>query len=148
MISKRIVFWVSFLLSLIFAGMLWIDNIIDYCHLHGWCLWLMDLRSSFGIYLVIFPVIFFFSLITYWMRDEVFKTWFNFSIFYIPLFVLFSIFLMNNTSGGGYIISGGYFAALILFFFLALYFLISLILITVKYILLRRKQLKINFPQK
>jgi hypothetical protein len=151
MVSKRIVFWVSFLLSLIFIVMLSIDSFVDYCTLHSWCLLLMTMRVSIGIYLVIFPVIFFFSALTYFMRNEVFLAWLKFAAVYVPLFILTTYsFMMHGPNGGGWAISGGLFLALILFSLLFLFFLISLILIIAKYISLRHKQAQIspqNFPQ-
>ena len=138
MISKKIVFWVSFILALIFIIMLLMDSIVDFCDIYNWCNWLLDVRSSIGAYFLIFPVVFLFSLITYKMNDGVSRLWSNFSYVAVPIFVAIEIFLMNNTSGGGYVMSGGYFNALIILFLLFLYFLISLILIIYKYFSLKK----------
>jgi hypothetical protein len=97
-------------------------------------MWFRDFRSFVGIYLVIFPIIFFFSAITYKMRDEVFKKWMKFAIFYVPAYVLLTICMVNNSEGGGWALpTAGLFAAIILFFFLLIFFIISLILIIAKH---------------
>lgn len=74
--------------------------IVDTCN-SWWCDTGDD--TPLGYFLIIFfPLLptLFFSLITYWMRDEVFQAWLNFSYWWIPL----SIFLVLITPEGNSVI--------------------------------------------
>jgi len=137
MTSKRIVFWISLLGTLFFVFLASLE-FSNNCDFYNLCEKTYGMIHFIGFDMFLLPVVFFFSLITYKMRAEVYKSWFNFSCWYLIPFILFSIFLMNNTSGGGYIMSGGYFNALLLFFLLFIYFLISLILIISKHFSLKK----------
>jgi hypothetical protein len=57
-----------------------------------------SLHDFFGIFLPIFPL-FFFSLVTYWMREEVYQAWFRFARWWIPL-SMFCILLTPTDYGG------------------------------------------------
>ncbi len=149
MISKRIVFWISLFISTYLVVAL-IMGPSNYCYYNSLCDKLFNSINLIGPDIALFPVIFFFSLVTYKMRDEVFKFWLKFCYFYIPIFVLIIFtFTLPGSNGGGWAIPGGFFTALIFFFLLFLFFLISLILVIVKYIFLHHKQTQIpsqNFP--
>jgi len=139
MISKRIVFWVSLTLSAVFIFMFFMNTGTNYCYSHGWCMWFRDFRSSFGIYFVIFPLVFLFSLVTYKMRDEVFKSWSTFSAFCVSIFILMMILLqIIPDDGGGALLGGGFVKVAFLLLFLFAYFLISLIIIISKHISLKK----------
>jgi len=59
-----------------------------------------------GWVLIIFmsPVIFLFSLLTYRLRDQVFRAWWNFARWWVPVIIVVTILLnTKGTSGGGYI---------------------------------------------
>jgi len=55
-----------------------------------------------NIFIIIFmsPVIFLFSLITYRMRDNVFRAWWNFARWWMVVIVVVTLFLNANESGG------------------------------------------------
>jgi hypothetical protein len=150
MVSKRIVFWVSFIGTLYLAGLIFMSY-GNFCYQNIWCQRYYGLSDPLSFNIVLFPVILFFSILTYFMRNEVFLAWLKFAAVYVPLFILTTYsFMMHGPNGGGWAISGGLFLALILFSLLFLFFLISLILIIAKYISLRHKQAQIspqNFPQ-
>jgi hypothetical protein len=150
MISKRIVFWVSLLGTLFFSFVALLE-FGNHCDFYNLCEKNYGIISFFGLNMLLFPVILFFSILTYFMRNEVFLAWLKFAAVYVPLFILTTYsFMMHGPNGGGWAISGGLFLALILFSLLFLFFLISLILIIAKYISLRHKQAQIspqNFPQ-
>jgi len=126
-------------------------NIGDYCYYHVWCQKFLDWTDFIGFNMFLFPVIFFFSAITYKMRDEVFKSWFKFAVCYLIPYIALTIYLTQDSmAGGGYAIPGGAIIAEILLFFLFIFFVISLCLIISKYKSLRRGQSQLppqNFPQ-
>lgn len=52
------------------------------------------------IFLPIFPL-FFFSLITYFMREEIFRPWIRFAMWWVPI-SMFLILITPNNNGGGF----------------------------------------------
>lgn len=55
------------------------------------------------ILFVFFPT-FIFSLITYRMREEVFQSWFRFAVWWVPVMVYVTYFmLLHKDEGGGYV---------------------------------------------
>jgi hypothetical protein len=47
-----------------------------------------------------FPVIFLLSLITYKMHDNVFRAWWSFARWFVPIIIIMT-FILNNSGGGG-----------------------------------------------
>jgi len=83
-------------------------------------------------------VLFFLSLILLFLREEIFKSWKTFAIWWIPLSALF--ILSAPSSGGGSIgIGGGIDREIVTWWFAGLFLIISLVLIIYKSIALRRK---------
>ena len=131
--SKKIVLWVSLIGSIIFV-LLMFPGLIHSCSSYKWCGKIIDLVESLGFYIFLFPLILLFSLITYKMQDRVFKLWFKFSFLWIPVTIILPFFFPDIKSDFVFISSRG----LALFAVALLYFLVSLVLITVKYISLRK----------
>jgi hypothetical protein len=44
--------------------------------------------------------VFIFSLITYKMRENVFRAWWNFARWFVPIIIIMTI-ILNNSGGGG-----------------------------------------------
>jgi hypothetical protein len=61
----------------------------------------------------ILPFLFLFSLITYKMREEVFRAWWGFARWWAPIIVVITL-LLNNAGGGGTIGMDGSFYFFIL----------------------------------
>ncbi|MFA5652071.1 MAG: hypothetical protein WC933_01785 [Candidatus Paceibacterota bacterium] len=104
---KNIIFAVSsILLSVSIILIFTSDFIYDYCIRDGHCLFWRNLGdSAFPFLLVYFSVpIFIFSLITYFLKDEIFKTWSKFTYVWVAI----SIILTLITPGG----SGSFFVSL------------------------------------
>ena len=59
------------------------------------------LASLESYFIPIFPL-FFFSLVTYWMRDEVYRAWFKFAKWWIPGSMLLILLTPSDTGGGGF----------------------------------------------
>lgn len=93
-----------------------------------------DIYTQSASYLFLFPLVFIFSLITYFIREEIFRSWIKFTYIWIPI----SIFLVLFIPGGG---GNSAFPSLIdkelvSIFMSGLYFSISLIIVifgSVKY---------------
>jgi hypothetical protein len=71
------------------------------------------------IFFLLLPLLptFFLSLITYRMKDEVFRAWWGFARWWVPIIIVVTLLLENAGGGGGIGISGavsGAFDALII----------------------------------
>lgn len=94
----------------------------------------MEIRRFFNndIFQLIFltPAILLLSLITYKMRDEVFRAWWRFARWFVPVIIAVTLLLENAGGGGGIGISGAVSSAfdiLILGILYAILIIISLI---------------------
>ena len=47
--------------------------------------------QSFSVSFDIFLVVAMFSLVTFWMREEVFRSWMSFAIWWVPLTILLTL---------------------------------------------------------
>ncbi|MBI2439453.1 MAG: hypothetical protein HYV45_02545 [Candidatus Moranbacteria bacterium] len=97
------------------------------CQSHtDWC----NIREDdpFGrvifVFMPLFPV-FLLSLLTYKMKDEVFQAWFRFSLWFVPIIIVFQYIFMN--SGGGGYIGNNDFAIFFTSIFYIIFILVSLI---------------------
>lgn len=93
------------------------------------------LHGFFGIFLPIFPL-FLFSLITYKMREEIYKTWFYFARWWVPLSMLLVLISPEYSNDWMFPIEKGSVA----FVTSLLFTVISLILIAWKWFVLRGKK--------
>lgn len=73
----------------------------------------------------------FLSLITYWMKEQIFRAWIRFAYWWIPLTIIMT-YLSSGSSGGGFGIPNVFDAGFVLFVFSFLFFVISLIIIIYK----------------
>lgn len=90
--------------------------------------------DSVQMVLGVFSLIFFFSLITYKMREEVFQTWWKFARWFVPVIMLITFLINSKTRGGGVVatMSGG-FDILIIGIFYAIFIITSLVKIVMVY---------------
>jgi hypothetical protein len=80
-------------------------------------------------------LVFLLSLITYRLKEEVFRAWWNFACWFVPVIIVAS-FSLNGAGGGGLGISGavsGAFNFLVLCMFYAVFIFVSLIRIVLAY---------------
>jgi hypothetical protein len=91
-----------------------------------------------GSRLFVFVPIFIFSLITYFMRKEVYKIWLIWSVIWGAGFS-YLVYLAGDSRGSGAGMSGGY-EGLVIVILLGLYPIVSIILILTKYWLLARSK--------
>jgi len=81
------------------------------------------------IFSFIFVAVFIFSLITFKLKESIFITWRNFSVWSIPIFLIFITFLPTRTHGLDFVpVTKG----AVISFLTILYSIISLILIVFK----------------
>ena len=135
MISKKILLIVSGMVTVTLFVLNWVGT-FKLCggQEYGQC---MDF--SYGAIINLFPTfpLFLFSLITYKMRDEVYRTWVRFSYVWISLSMILIFFSPEYASSFGitlYPITKGSIAFISSFLFI----IISLALILWKYFSLRR----------
>lgn len=74
-----------------------------------------------------------FSIVTYKMRDEVFEYWRNFSLWYLPVLIIFALMLTNGGHGGDFAgVVSGWFNGVVILVLAVIYALISICLIIKK----------------
>jgi hypothetical protein len=88
-----------------------------------------NLSNIFTLALPFLPVLFF-SLITYKLREEVFRTWLHFAYWWVPLSIFFISVDMTGGSGGFGMGGNGELAA---FIFVPLFVIISTMIILYQY---------------
>jgi hypothetical protein len=79
-----------------------------------------------------------FSLITYKMREEVFRAWFNFAKWWVPISIFLTL-ITPGGSGGGFGIPSVFDQEFAAFILAALFFIISIIIIVREWLKLRGK---------
>lgn len=134
-------FWISLIGSLFLLFLIIIQETPACYDKWEWCrTFLWDFVNFNGPFFFALPIVFFLSLITRKLRDEVFYTWLKFSAFTIPV-ILFFIFKSPESAYGGALASTMTVtraqAALQLS---VIYLIISLILITYKHFTLKRNR--------
>lgn len=90
----------------------------------------------FPAILIFLPTLLF-SIITYKMREEVFRAWLHFAYWWIPISLVF-IYLAGGWSGGGFGIPNVLDQEFVSIIFSALFVIISLIIIAYKHLATRR----------
>ncbi len=81
------------------------------------------LQHSFGVSFVVF----FFSLLTYRMRDEVFFSWWKFAFWFAPFIAIMTYFLYRKGTSGGNSLTQGIFEAVVLWVLYGIFIFVSLI---------------------
>ena len=140
MITKKTVLWISLIGTLFLTLDFYLEK-IEYYYSHHWTNSILWLLNMIGFNIFLFPVILFFSLLTYKMRNEIFEYWVKFSRWYIPIYIIFTYIVTNLFSDGQGFASvvRGWFGLVILSFFLIIFSLISLILIISKHLSIKKK---------
>ena len=108
-----------------------------WCGPNGYACW--DRLEFVGNLLLIFLPAFVFSIITYFLREEVFRAWLRFAYWWIPVSLVF-IYLAGGWSGGGFGIPAVLDQEFVSLILSGLFLLISLLLIAYKYFASRRSE--------
>lgn len=121
---KKIVLYVSLLYAVYFFAIILTSFICE----SSWCRIRDD--DFFGIVFFVFLpflLVFLFSIITYRMRDEIFRAWWNFAVWFVPIIVIVT-FLQNieHQQSGFAGVAQGSFETLILIIFYTIFIIVSL----------------------
>lgn len=133
--TKKKVFFISLAMTVINFLLIGGNKTLDlWCGENNY-----DCRSNLlylSLYLLLFLPILLFSTITYFIKEEVFRTWLKFTYWYLPAYILAILLLSDMGGGGGYLIGpiGSGFIAVNLS---GLYMIISLTLVVYKAVSLK-----------
>jgi hypothetical protein len=96
---KWLVFGISSLGTLYFLFLVFLS--MDSCYSDQICRVYRDkfLHGTSNL-VFLFPLVFFFSIITLRMKIEVFSKWFNFAVWYVPILALTMIYFPLSVRGG------------------------------------------------
>lgn len=136
---KKNVLWISSIVIMLLLFIAYIQN-GDICYSRSWCNNLWDTINIVSEIILIFIPIFFFSLITYKMREEVFQSWWRFARWFVPVIMLVTFLVNSQGRSGGMGISGvisSSFNLFIIGIFYAIFIITSAIKIVLAY---RRKK--------
>ena len=129
--TKKKVFWISLVGTVVFFT-LSPSNLYGYCFQEGHCWRLWNVIESTAPYFFLLPLLLLFSIITYKMREEVFRSWIRFAYWWIPI-SLFLIYLAGGSSGGGFGMPNVLDQEFVSIILSGLFAIISLLVITWKY---------------
>ncbi len=133
--TKKNLLWVSGIIGGTFLLTDWIGT-YKLCgkYATGNCPFLLH-----NIFILFFPFLFVFilSLITYKMRDEIFRVWLKFAYIWIPLTLILTILAPEYDPSLLPVTKG-----VVSFFMSILFLIISLLIILIKYLSLRKKEIK------
>ena len=134
MISKKILLIVAGLGATLLLGL----DYVGTSHLCGGRQYTICMGNLYNIMINLLPIfpLFILSLITYKMREEVFRAWLKFSYVWIPL-TMFAILISPEYGNALLPIEKGTVGA----FFSLLYIIISLLIIAYKYFTLKSKHI-------
>ncbi|MHB8710383.1 MAG: hypothetical protein ACYC6X_02425 [Minisyncoccota bacterium] len=135
--TKKVLIWGSSISILLFLFSFYLFS-GNWCYEGSACNNIEYAVSKSGIYESVFFLslsLFLFSLITYKMRDEVFRAWLHFAYWWVPLTIFLTLITPNGHGGWGIpsLIDPGFVA----FVFSTLFALISLGIIFVKFLKVR-----------
>lgn len=127
--TKRNIFFVSVVGSILFLILIFL---LESHTCSEWWLWcrkyIWNSSNLILKLLLITPPIFLFSLITYKMRDEVFRAWWRFARWWVPVIIGITLLLNDTVKGGDFPATVGRgFNMLIIIFFYIIFIVISLV---------------------
>jgi hypothetical protein len=97
------------------------------CYLRSWCNELWGSINLLGEILFVFIPVFLLSLITYKMREEVFRAWWNFARWFAPIIIIVTYFINSAHQQSGFAgVAQGAFETLILIILYAVFIIVSL----------------------
>lgn len=133
--TKKSVFWVGFAGTLLVMSLLLFDSHV--CYVNKFCNKISDFINQDNLTIIfIMPFLLFLSLITYKMHEEVFRAWWNFARWFVPVIILATLLINSQSGGGGMGISGaisGGFDALVIGIFYVIFVITSLVKIAGAY---------------
>ena len=139
--TKKKVFWGSLIGVIVYLILVifW-QSLHTFCFTEGHCWKLWNVFKSIADLLHFLPIIFLLSLITYFLREEIFRAWLHFAYFWIPI-SLFFVYLASGSSGGGFGIPNVFDQESVSIIFSGLFAVISLVIIIIKSLFFKKKSL-------
>lgn len=104
-------------------------DLYSYCFQQGRCPGLWNFFEIILPYLLLFPPILVISIIIYFLREEIFRTWSNFTAIWVLFVIIIALLFPAESQGKFFSVSRGE----VVFVFDILYALISLLIILWKY---------------
>jgi hypothetical protein len=90
------------LIGSIFAATVFLVG-TNFCYQNEICRGVRNMSGNENLIVTfVFPLMFIFSLITFWMKEEVFRSWFKFAGWSVPLVVITAIWLNTLPESGGF----------------------------------------------
>ncbi len=115
------------------------SSLFDSCYNTPWCQnYFINAFNTLVPYLILSLPFIPLSFITFFMREEVFQTWVRFAAWCLPL-AMFLTFITPDRSGGGWGLVSISNKAVVLFLTSFAFLVISLFVIGIKYLMLRKK---------
>lgn len=108
-------------------------NQVSSCYQKNW-FFCGDSYEIVAIFALPLFLLFFLSLITYKMRNEVFCAWWGFARWWVPVIIAVTLFVQNAGGGGGWGMNGGAFDAFFIGIFYFIFILVSLVKIVRTYL--------------
>ena len=141
--TKKSVLWISLIgVVLVTLELFGKNPFDDYCVQKQNCLFFWkiswDIMDFINPLLYLLVPVFLLSLITYFLREEIFRTWIRFTYWWIPISIFF-VYLASGSSGGGFGIPNVLDQESVSYIFSTLFLIISLIIITFKYFTLPKR---------
>lgn len=134
MMTKRTVFVIG-LVGTVILTVLTVLSITEFCYFNKTCLTVFEKLSPWSLanYIFFTPPIFLLSLITYRMKDEVFRAWWGFARWWVPVIIVVTL-LLENAGGGGTLGMNKDFTAFILIILYSIFGIVSLVKIVRTYL--------------
>ncbi len=103
MVTKRNVLLISLVGTLLILA-LFVLTVTDFCYNSVSCSNFFIVWHPWNIaeYFFFTPPILLFSLVTYWMKDEVFRAWWNFARWMVSIIIFATIAIQFMPSNGGF----------------------------------------------
>lgn len=129
-LTKKRVFLISLVGVLVITALALLQK-GDFCYNNPWCNKLWDTINFIGYSSYPFVPLFLLSLISFFLREEVFRAWLRFTYWWLPVYIIAVYFVASNSSGG-FGIPNVFDQQTVSFIFSGLFLIISLVIITIK----------------
>ncbi len=130
--TKKSALLAGLVMTLLFFSQFLFDS--NTCGKNGICNRVGDFLNQDNLsYIIIAPFFLLLSLITYKMKEETFRSWWNFARWFVPIIMVVTFLLEHAGSGGGYLNAGQDFTFFILFILYSILIITSLTKIVLAY---------------
>ena len=122
--TKKSVLFIGLMSSILLCSQFLFDS--GSCGKNGFCNDIGDILNQDNLsYILIAPFVLFLSIITYKMKEEVFRAWWNFARWFVPRIIVIT-YLLDNAPTGSSLGAGQDFTFFVLFILYAILIITSL----------------------